>query len=321
MVLLFIMSEARAQYSEALKARREGIASELSVEATLLGVKPDFYADARILSEDALQIFGDLKEQAPPYGLVDRSGNPLEELGSSPKPWHQLYGVLGSTGRYVFEKATPSVIACPYHQVLSRRLKPAYPPLQPYDNDKYGLDVLRNMATPGGVANAPLFVSLIQRMPALQRLHGSTSDPEAFARNSVSLLREPLSHPQQWAKAFVYTLGSITELLTDRFLSDELARTYTKLERLADGQERLAWAIPTEDFTTRFEVRVADRTRGSEADRAGDHWATYPIGTKLKDIAITEPTIGCPGDQLARAMWDRVVDVVVGEELWQREAA
>jgi hypothetical protein len=67
-------------------------------------------------------------------------------------------------------------------------------------------------------------------------------------------------------------------------------------------------------------VTVADRTRGSETDHDGDHWATYPVGTKLKDIEVNEPLIGCPGDRLARAMWDRVVDVVVGEELWNKAA-
>ncbi len=308
-------------YSEALKARRAGIANELGVEATLLGVKPDFYADARMLSEDAMRVFVDLKEQAPPYGLVDRSGKPLEDLKSYPKPWHQLYGTLAATGHHIFEHATPSVNACPYHEVLASRLGSTRPMLQPFDNDERGLDTLRNVITPGGELNAPLFVSLIRRMPALQKLHGGTSDPEAFTRNSVSLLREPLGHPQQWAAAFVYSLGSLTELLTDRFLSDDLARAYTVVEKLANGQERLAWAIPTEEFTTRFEVSVADRTRDSETDRDGSHWSTYPVGTKLKHIAVTEPIIGCPGDHLARAMWDRVVDAVVGEELWEEEVA
>lgn len=315
------MSEARLQYSEALRARRAGIASELGADATLLGVKPDFYADARILSEDALRVFEDLKGQFPPYGLVNRMGEPLLDLKASPKPWLQLYGALSSTGHYVFEQAKPTIESCPYHKILDDRLGKTYPGLSPFDNNERGLDTLRNTVTPGGELNAPLFASLISRMPALQRLHGSTSDPEAFARNSQSLLREPLAHPQQWAAAFVYSLGTLTELLTDKYLNDELARSYTRLEQLPNGQERLAWAIPTEEFTTRFEVRVADRTQGSETDRDGDHWTTYPVGTKLKDIKVAEPTIGCPGDQLARAMWDRIVDVAVGENLWDETTA
>lgn len=314
------MSEARNQYSEALRARRAGIASVLGADATLLGVKPDFYADARILSENALEVFEGLKEQFPPYGLVNRMGEPLQNLRSSTKPWHLLYGALSSTGHYVFENAKPKIDSCPYHEVLGGRLGKTYPLLAPIDNDERGLDTLRNTVTPGGELNAPLFASLVRRMPALQRLHGSTSDIEAFAKNSRSLLREPLAHPQQWAAAFVYSLGSLTELLTEQYLNDELALAYTKVEQLPDGQERLAWAIPTEEFTTRYEVRVADRARGSETDRQGNHWTTYPIGTRLKDIEVTEPIIGCPGDQLARAMWDRTVDVVVGEELWKRAA-
>ena len=312
------MSEATTQYSEALKARRAGVASELGADATLLEVKPDFYADARILSEDALSVFEGLKEQFPPYGLVDRTGEPLQNLRASAQPWHQLYSALSATGHYVFEQATPAIASCPYHEVLDDRLGKTYPLLAPFDNDERGLDTLRNVVTPGGELNAPLFASLIRRMPVLQRIHGSTTDPKTFARNSKSLLREPLAHPQQWAAAFVFSLGGLTELLKDSYLNDDLAKVYTKVEQTLDGQDRLVWAIPTEEFTTRWEVRVANRTRGSEIDRAGDHFITYPAGTKLKDIEINEPTIGCPGDQLARAMWDRVIDAVVGESLWDQ---
>lgn len=311
------MSEARIQYVEALKARRAGVASELGSDAMFLDVKPELYADARILSEDAHRVFEELKEQFPPYGLVDPTGTSLEGLKAAAMPWHQLNRALSDTGHYVFEQATPSVSSCPYHRVLASRLGSTRPPLAPFDYDERGLDTLRNVVTPGGELNAPLFTSLIRRMPALQRLHGGTLDLEVFARNSQSLLREPLSHPQQWAKAFVYTLGSLPELLTDRFLNDNLARYYTKLEYSGSAKERLAWAIPTDEFATRFEVKVADRPRGSEATPIGDHWTTYPVGTQLKNIEINEPTIGCPGDKLARAMWERAIDVAVGEGLWE----
>lgn len=178
--------------------------------------------------------------------------------------------------------------------VLAGRLGGTRPRLKPVNHDAKGLDTLRNVTTTGGELNAPLFTSLTRRIPAIQRLHGSTFDSEAFARNSVSLLREPLGHPQQRAAAFAYSLGSLFELNTHNFLSNELALAYTKIEQLPDGTERLAWAMPTEEFPLRFEIDVADRTRGSEVDRNGDHWTTYPVGTKLKDIAVTEPTIGCP---------------------------
>lgn len=313
------MIETKAVYSEALKNRRAGVASELGASATFTEVKPDFYADARILSEDALRVFDDMQEQFPPYGLMVGNGEPLQNLQDTFGPWSALYGALATTGHYVMEEARPSTPSCPYHEVLKRTLGGTRRPLEPYDNDEFGLDTLRDVTTPGAELNAPLFVSLIRRLPAIQKLHGSSSDPEAFARNSVSLLREPLAHPQQWAAAFVYSLGKLTELVQPTFLNDTLASSYTKIEAVSDGRERLAWAIPTEEFTIRQNVLVVDRTLGSETDRTGAHVTTYPTGTKLKDIRVDEPSIGCPGDQLARAMWSRIIDVAVGEKLWEQD--
>ena len=315
------MSEAIDQYKNALKARRAGVASELGAEATLLEIKGDYYADARMLSEDALLVFEDIKSEFPPYGLMGMSGEPLTDLQDSSRPWYDLTRALSATGQLVFDRAIPSIVQCPYHQVLTDTVGKTYPPLSPMDNDERGLDTFRNAVTPAAKLNAPFFTSIIRRMPALQELHGSHTDPELFARNSISLLREPLSHPQQWAAAFVYSLGALQELLTDEFLGNNIALTYTKLEKLPDGTERLAWAIPTEDFTTRFEIRVADRTRGSEIQQKADHVTVYPVGTRLKDIKVDEPVIGCPGDQLARANWNRTIDVVVGEGLWRQAAA
>ena len=311
------MYEAREAYSDALKARRAGDASLLDGSSLFVDVKPDFYADARILSEDALRVFDDLQNTHPPYGLVSRGGSAVTRVQDGPlKPWLQLTIALKATGHYVVEQAKPSTTGCPYHTVLSHTLGVTRPPLLPFDHDTQGIDTLRNVVAPGAELNAVLFTSLIRRLPALQRLHGSTAGTEHFARNSVSLLREPLAHPQQRAAAFVLSLGGMAELLTDQFLNDNLAQTYTKIEARPDGQERLAWAIPTEEFTTRWEVRVPNRTQGSETDLDGGHVTTYPPGTKLRDIAVHEPTIGCPGDQLARAMWNRVIDVAVAENLW-----
>lgn len=89
--------------------------SRLGAEATLAGVKPDFYADARLLSEDALRVFEGLKEQFPPYGLVTHNGN-IFQLKPERSPWTQLSSALRATGHYVFEHAKPSVIECPYPQ-------------------------------------------------------------------------------------------------------------------------------------------------------------------------------------------------------------
>jgi hypothetical protein len=198
------MSEAKQQYSEALKDRRQGIVSKLGASATFLEVKPDFYADSRILSEDALKVFESFKRQYKPYGLVDPQGGGLNDL-SGERAWRTLTRSLAVTAHRAFEEAEPSVVACPYHEALSRSLGGTRTPLRSLDGNVRGLDTLRHVVTPGGELNAPLFTSLIRRLPDLQRLHGGTSDPEEFARNSVTLLREPLAHPQQWAVGFVYS--------------------------------------------------------------------------------------------------------------------
>jgi hypothetical protein len=312
------MTDAKSQYIAELQARKAGHISQLEGDATLEEVKPPFYADARILSLDALKIFNDFRQTYPPYGLVTIENTPLVNLrAGSRMPWRALNLALRHTGHMIFDTTRPSLRACPYHEALSSRLGGTQPPLRPFDYNVDGLDTLRNVVTPGAELNAALFVSLVRRLPELQALHGDTSDQEAFARRSVVLLEEPLQHPQQWAMPFVLTLGKIGDFLTSNYLSDDMALEYTKIEKLPSGQTRLNWAIPTENFTTKTEVHVADRTRGSEMDLHGSHIATYPVGTRLADIAITEPTIGCPGNQLARAMWQRTIDVAVGESLWQ----
>jgi hypothetical protein len=228
---------------------------------------------------------------------------------------------LRVTGHAVIEQAQPRIDSCPYHEVIAKKLGDAALRLEPIDHNERGLDSLRSAVAPGAVLNAPLFASLLRRLPGIQELHGSKSDPEAFAHNSVSLLHEPLAHPQQWAAGFVYSLGSLAELLRDSFLNDELALRYTKVERNASGKERLAWAMPTEEFTLRQEVRVTSRVLGSERDEADDTNSTlYPIGTRLAEIEVDEPTIGCPGNQLAFAMWHRAIGAIVGENLWELAA-
>lgn len=308
------MSDPMEQYKAALISRRRGGIGELGPDTSFVGVKPDFYADARVLSEDALaQVFGELKESYPPYGVIREDGSgPLDEKPSMIK----LAMSLSATGRFAIEKASPSVKACPYHETIA-------PPqlggedLEPYDNNERGLDTLRSVVAPGAMLNSPLFVSLVKRMPAIQRLHGDKSDPEVFTRASVSLLREPLGHPQQWAKAFVYSLGTLATIMTDDFFDDYLAKSFTRVEENPDGRTRLGWSRLTEDLLLLTSVTVKDRSRGPEIGPESI-LTKYPKGTRLGDIKITEPTIGCPGDQLARAMWDRTIDVFVGESLWDR---
>lgn len=310
------MSLEQEPYQHALRDRRQGIMSSLDESATWPDAKADFYADSRILSEDALAAFDTFTESLPPYGLMNPDGSPY--TGSEARPLRTLAWALRATGRAAVEQATPSITACPYHQILETKLGTIPPPLEAYDNNEHGLDTLRNVVAPGAMLNASLFVSLVARMPGLQRLHVSTSDSEAFARSSVALLREPLAHPQQHAEAFVYSLGDLSEFMTSNFLGDELASRVTKVETTHDGQERLAWAIPTEDLVLRQKVRVLDRVAGSENIRSDEHRTLYEVGTRLGDIAINEPTFGCPGNKLAFAMWQRTVDAVIGEGLWDK---
>lgn len=315
------MASPSIQYQAALKARRAGTASELGADADWPTTKPDFYADSRILSEGALREFEALKSTHGPYGLVDRMGNPITSLDSARSPWLTLTGALKSTGRVVVERAEVPISICPYHEVLATKIGGTAIPLAPLDNNVHGLDTLRNTVEPGAVLAPTLITSLVRRIPAIQQLHRDNTDIEAFARNSVSLLREPLSHPQQYAAAFVFSLATLQNLFSPKFLSDDIALDYTKIQSAPNGENRLAWAKPTEEFTLLWPVDVPNRVQGSVRERiTGDHVTRYPIGTKLIDIAVDEPTLGCPGNQLAAAMWQRVIDVAIAEELWSSPA-
>jgi len=267
----------------------------------------------------ALTVFRGFKDQYPPYGLVDTEGAPITTLPEARNPWLALTFALRSTARTAVERAMPTTNACPYHEAVARRIGSAVTPLKPFDDNEHGLDTLRQAVRLGAELNAPLFTSLIQRIPALQRLHGNTADVEPFARNSVVLLDQPLQHPQQLARAFVYSLGALDELFTSNFLNDDIARAYTKVETM-HGADRLNWATPTAtfDLELRMPVDVLDRIHGSELEPNDAHTTIYPIGTRLGDIAVTEPTIGCPGNLLAHAVWQQAIDVVVGEGMWSQ---
>lgn len=310
--------EAIEQYHSELRDRRMGIPSSVNGEASFIEAKPPFYADARLLSESALEVFNKLPETHPPYGLAYPDGNPVKTLMDGESPWISLFYGLRSTGRFVMEEAIPGTTVCPYHEVLQAHLGSTVPELRPMDHNLYGLDTLRAVSTPGAELNASLFVSLIRRLPALRTLHGDSSDLEDFSRASVAILREPLAHPVARAAGFVYSLGSITQLLQPSFFADELALNFTHVETVS-GRNRLNWSKPTEDLTLLQGVYVSDRVNGSELD-ANDQKTYYPRGTRLGDIDVEsgEPTLGCPGNKLAFAMWDRLVDVALAESLWDR---
>lgn len=195
-------------------------------------------------------------------------------------------------------------------------------PLTSYDHDVRGVDSLRARVVPGAQFAPALIVNLISRMHMLKQLHGAQSAHWDLAQHSAkSLLEEPLLHPQQWAKAFIFTLArgygnEDAAMHRDTFLDEETAAKYTELRTdPRTGREVIGWALPTEDFILRAAVKVADRTRGNEME-AGDHQQVYPMGTRLGDITVTEPRIKCPGFRLAYAMWDTAVDVAIQENLW-----
>lgn len=65
------------QYQTALKGRRAGNPSEFGPDSSWPELKPEFYADSRMLSENAYKEFEKLKESHRPYGLVDRDGTTI----------------------------------------------------------------------------------------------------------------------------------------------------------------------------------------------------------------------------------------------------
>lgn len=165
-------------------------------------------------------------------------------------------------------------------------------------------------------------MNLLKRMTAMRSINEANSGVEELARSSkYPLLREPLAHPQQHAKAFVFTLvdgisGTDFGFDRDEFMPDDVIQSYTHLTSNQQSNEAIGWSKPTEDFTIRASVKVADRLRGSEVED-GDHITTYPIGTRLGDIVVTEPTVGCPGSQMAYQLWDRSIEIATAENLWQ----
>jgi hypothetical protein len=315
--------EARHSYQQALRARHMGKTCELDGADEFLVSKPVFYADSRLLIDDVRRTYKHSRDKHPPYGLINRAGNTVESFGlraGGASSWLRLESSLVATAEAAFNQTVSTVNACPYHETL-RNLGSAS--LAPIDHNRRGLDRLREVTFPGARLAPANIVNILRRMPAIARLNRATISIEELAHNSArSLLSEPLRHPQQWAKAFTFCLGegyegSDLSLRRDEsFMPDKLIALYTTLCLDPKGREYIRWSMPTADFVTRTEVRVANRLLGSEADLLGEHITSYPIGTRLGDIKVDEPTIGCPGSQMAYEMWAQTVDVIVGEGFW-----
>lgn len=315
-------TEAMAAYGQAIRTLRAGGPSEAHGEMAFDEVKPHFYASSRVLIEDVRNTYASYRTDDNPLGLVDRRGNPFGDLGEpgADFSWLRLEQAMSWTAYAAFDQTQPQISGCPYHAALGNL---GGINLQPVDNNEQGLDKLREVSLPGGMFAPALLVNLLRRMPAMAAIHGANSTPEDLARNSAtSLLKEPMRHPQQWARAFSFTLIGDTQpedLSYDRkkFFPDDLIASYTKRTVNAAGKEQITWAKPTEDFTLRANVRVASRVLGSETDLEGNHTITYPIGTRLGDIKTDEPTIGCPGNLLAYDMWAQAIDTIVAKSFWK----
>ncbi|MGB4758711.1 MAG: hypothetical protein WBP26_01515 [Candidatus Saccharimonadales bacterium] len=315
-------TEATATYGQTMRALRTGGPSEAHGDMAFDEVKPHFYASSRVLIEDVRNTYAGYRTDDNPLGLVDRRGNPFGDLGQpgTNSSWLQLERAMSWTAYAAFEQTRPQLTGCPYHAALGNL---GGVTLRPVDGNARGLDTLREVSVPGGMLAPALLVNLLRRMPAMAAIHGADATPEDLARNSAtSLLKEPLRHPQQWARAFNFTLIGDTQpedlsYSRKKFFPDDLIASYTKHTVNAAGKEQITWAKPTEDFTLRANVRVSSRVLGSEVDMTSDHVVTYPIGTRLGDIKTDEPTIGCPGNLLAYDMWTQAINTIVAKNFWQ----
>ncbi len=317
-------SEARRDYGEQLRQRKAGVPSSLDPSASLTEAKPHFYADAHILVDNVREVYANFRSTAPPYGLVQPNGEPFTGF-SQPmnKDWVPLERLLSSTAQKAFEAVIPPETGCPYHGALQNL---GHIPLKPLVSQSTGTERLREIVFPGAQFAPATIVNILRRMPAMARANGASVDTETLARNSAhTLLQEPLHHPQQYAKAFTFCLGDGlrgSDFVLDRnsFMPSDIIESYTQLGTNLSGQEAVEWSQPTTNFVLRADVHVANRLEGLERDMQGDHIVVYPVGTRLGDIKVDEPTIGCPGSQLAYDMWDQAIDVIVAERLWEQAA-
>jgi hypothetical protein len=317
-----MISPERSEYERILRERRQGHPSELGPDATLTEAKPHFYADARLLIDGVTKAYRGLRTAHPPYGLLDSQGDSVTSLRSGQRGWTQLEATMARSATVAFNATSTGVTRCPYIPALINLIETK---LEPVDNNEHGLDRLREITVPGARLAPTTIVNLLRRIPEMGRLHGATVSNEALARNSVvSLLDEPLHHPQQWAKPFNFCLATGVDgpqgsgIDRSDFLPEERILALTKLGTDQRDNERLEWAMPTANFPLLIDVYVVNRSLGSESDLAGDHVTVYPAGQRLGDIAVNEPTIGCPGAILAREMWAQGIDAITGEGMWDR---
>lgn len=314
------MREIPDGYSDAIARARTGEASTIPDAETPFGeVKVDFYADARVVSEAVLGVLKSFETITNPHGLVNKEGEPDMGWMYEEDPWEGLEHALYNTISVAFGRVQPPLAACPYHFMLAEKMHQSN--LRPKIDNVSGLETLRSTIAPGGLAAPALTVGLVRRMPAMRLVHGLDTPSAELARNSRGLLKAPLAHAQQHAKAFMFTLvnGSSKSNFTfsrEKFLPIDVIRENTKATITRGGREKIEWSKPTSEFVLRGGVTVPSRVKGSSKVREGDHMQFYPIGTKLGDIVVDEPVFGCPGDMMAYWIYDKTINIAEAENLW-----
>jgi hypothetical protein len=314
---------ARLAYGEQLALRRAGLASDLPSDASWEETKPHFYADAHQLIDNVREQYAAVRENNPPYGLVDIQGQPFTgTMSGRPLTWIGLEVLLIGTARAAFEKAEPPVTGCPYHEALSNI--GGLPSYQPVTGHGEGNDRLATITYPGAYFAPLTIIGFLRKVPAIGDMLSATVDPETLAKNSShTFLEQPLNHAQQHAKAFSLAIADgyfddkgNSGVDRNTFFPEDVVHDFLALGENRRGQEAIVWSKPTTDLILRTAVLVADRTKGSEDDLNGGHQVLYPAGTRLGDIEVTEPTIRCPGSQMTYDLYKHALTTIVDLAMW-----
>lgn len=308
-------------YSRQLKLRRQGIPSDLDPNASWTETKPHYYADARHLISRVVEQYRSFAESAPPLGILNHQGQPVAK--EQIKRWRDLEVAMASTVFRAFNLVDLEGISCPYADPGLRNIGGIISRPKTDSKQEPSARRLLEVTLPGGLFAPATIVNIVKRIPAMAKIHGSTLPPDVLASNSsATLLHEPLHHPQQWAKAFSFCLASPArdgeDIAIDRnhFMDSEIIAAYTRLGVNSAGLEAVIWSRPTSEFSLLTNVNVADRSAGPEFVYEGEHRATYPTGTRLGEISVNEPTLGCPGSVLAYEMWHQTIEVANATDLW-----
>lgn len=278
-------------------------------------VKAEFYKDAQDLGLEILKIIKN-----------DDIVIPEDNINANRhRPFYALETTLKSTMMEAYGKAAlTGTDTCPYADILKEKL--TRKKVAKNTNITDDRRVFLESAIPGGYEAPVLIANLIGRMKDASAVHGVDANPYELAKNSIGLIRQPLRHPQQWAKAFMFTLVDTDMILMngkdvftfrrEDFLPNEILAEYTKISMSAFGPQ-LQWSIPIEDFTLKApSIVIHSRTSGTETDPNSSGTRVYEQGTRLGDISVDEKTLTCPGKPLANFLWKKGVELAQENKLW-----